>query len=191
MAAKSSIPALEGILLEAQGSRLTMTGYNLETGIRTTVEADIREGGSLVVSARLFGDIIRNLPDDVVNFSTDGVTINIKCGMSDFHIMGTDPREFPELPVVEDGNGFFITQSKLKSMIAQTIFAVSDNESRPIHTGSLFEVESGVLTVVSVDGLPAGPAEGDAGERLRRQRLFLRGARRGPEGSGEDLLRLR
>lgn len=152
VAAKSSIPALEGILLEAQGSRLTMTGYNLETGIRTTVEADIREGGSLVVSARLFGDIIRNLPDDVVNFSTDGVTINIKCGMSDFHIMGTDPREFPELPVVEDGNGFFITQSKLKSMIAQTIFAVSDNESRPIHTGSLFEVESGVLTVVSVDG---------------------------------------
>lgn len=98
VAAKSSIPALEGILLEAQGSRLTMTGYNLETGIRTTVEADIREGGSLVVSARLFGDIIRNLPDDVVNFSTDGVTINIKCGMSDFHIMGTDPREFPELP---------------------------------------------------------------------------------------------
>ena len=64
VAAKSSIPALEGILLEAQGSRLTMTGYNLETGIRTTVEADIREGGSLVVSARLFGDIIRNLPDD-------------------------------------------------------------------------------------------------------------------------------
>jgi len=152
VAAKSSIPALEGILLEAGPDRLNMTGYNLETGIRTTVEASVKEEGSLVVSARLFGDIIRNLPDDMVSLSTDGVTINIRCGMSDYHIMGTDPREFPELPEVADGNGFFVTQSSLKKMISQTIFAVSDNESRPIHTGSLFEIESGVLTMVAVDG---------------------------------------
>ena len=152
VSAKSSIPALEGILLEAEGSLVNLTGYNLETGIRTTVEASIQEEGSLVVSARLLGDIIRNLPDDMVNLSTDGLTINIQCGPSKFHIMGTDTREFPSLPTVEDGNGFFVTQGRLKSMIAQTFFAISDNESRPIHTGSLFEIESGMLTVVSVDG---------------------------------------
>ena len=149
---KSSIPALEGILLETAGDRVKLTGYNLETGIRTTVEADVREEGSLVLSARLFGDIIRSLPDDVVKITTDGMTVNISCGMSDFHIMGTDPREFPDLPSVDDGSALFIQQGKLKSMIAQTIFAVSDNESRPIHTGSLFDIADGKLTMVAVDG---------------------------------------
>lgn len=151
VAAKSSIPALEGILLEAE-SGLKLTGYNLETGIQTRVDAQIAEQGSLVLPARLFGDIIRKLPDDVISFATDGLSVNISCGMSDFHIMGTDPREFPELPDVENENGFLITQSHLKAMIGQTLFAVSDNESRPIHTGSLFEVENGTLTLVSVDG---------------------------------------
>ena len=151
-APKSSIPALEGILIEAEEGRLTLTGYNLETGIRTTLDAEIREEGSLVVSARLLGDIVRRLPDDMISCATGGVSINIRCGPSQFNIMGTDPREFPELPAVEDGNGFNIAQGKLKSMISQTIFAVSDNESRPIHTGSLFEVESGSLTMVAVDG---------------------------------------
>ena len=67
---KSSIPALEGILLEAEGE-LRLTGYNLETGIRTTVPADIQEGGTLVLGARLFGEIIRKLPDDLVYFQSD------------------------------------------------------------------------------------------------------------------------
>ena len=149
---KSSIPALEGILLETGTGRVNLTGYNLETGIRTTVEADVREEGSIVVSSRLFGDIVRNLPDDMVKISTDGLVINITCGLSDYHIMGTDPREFPDLPSVDDGYTVFVRQSKMKSMINQTIFAVSDNESRPIHTGSLFEIDNGNLTVVSVDG---------------------------------------
>ena len=148
---KSSIPALEGILLEA-GSDLRLTGYNLETGIRTTVPAQIEQGGSLVLSARLFGEIIRKLPDDVVVFSADGYMVHISCGMSHFNILATDPEDFPELPSVEDKNGFTIKQSALGSMIRQTLFAVSDNESRPIHTGSLFEVDSTGVTVVSVDG---------------------------------------
>ncbi|MEQ2444163.1 DNA polymerase III subunit beta [Pseudoflavonifractor intestinihominis] len=148
---KSSIPALEGILLEA-GSELRLTGYNLETGIRTIVPADIQSQGSLVLSARLFGEIIRKLPDDTVIFTAENYMVNIKCGMSEFNILGTDPEEFPELPTVEYQNSFVITQERLKAMIGQTLFAVSDNESRPIHTGSLFEVDENGLTVVSVDG---------------------------------------
>lgn len=148
---KSSIPALEGILLEADED-LRLTGYNLETGIRTTVPADIQSKGTLVLGARLFGEIIRKLPDDIVTFSAENYMVNIKCGMSEFNILGTDPEEFPELPTVEYQNSFLIQQQKLKSMISQTLFAVSDNESRPIHTGSLFEIEGDSLTVVSVDG---------------------------------------
>ena len=148
---KSSIPALEGILLEA-GNDLRLTGYNLETGIRTIVPADIREEGTLVLGARLFGEIVRKLPDDIVTFQSENYMVNIKCGMSEFNILGTDPEEFPELPTVEYQNSLILPQSRLKAMISQTLFAVSDNETRPIHTGSLFEVDSNGLTIVSVDG---------------------------------------
>ena len=148
---KSSIPALEGILLEA-GQELRLTGYNLDTGIRTIVPADISETGTLVLAARLFGEIIRKLPDDIVTFQTDNYMVHITCGPSEFNILGTDPEEFPELPTVEYQNSLTLSQSKLKAMISQTIFAVSDNESRPVHTGSLFEADENGLTVVSVDG---------------------------------------
>ena len=134
VAVKSSIPALEGILIEAR-EQLRLTGYNLETGIRAAVPAEIREKGSLVLSARLFGEIIRKMPDDVVVFTSENYMVNIKCGLSEFNILGTDPEEFPELPSVEEQNGL-----------------TSDNESRPVHTGSLFEVDESGLTVVSVDG---------------------------------------
>ena len=148
---KSAIPALEGILIEA-GSALRLTGYNLETGIRTTVPADVTQPGSLVLSARLFGEIVRKMPDDVLYFTADNYMVNVRCGMSEFNILATDPEEFPELPVVDDLNSMTMEQDALRSMISQTLFAVSDNESRPVHTGSLFEVEGDQVTVVSVDG---------------------------------------
>ena len=151
VAAKSSIPAMEGILIEAD-TRLRLTGYDLEKGIQATVPAEIQEPGSLVLSARLFGEIIRKMPDDVVVFTAQNYMVNIKCGLCEFNILGTDPEEFPELPTVDQQNSLTLEQSVLRSMISQTLFAVSDNESRPIHTGSLFEVEKNGLTVVSVDG---------------------------------------
>ena len=151
VAVKSSIAAMEGILVEA-ADQLKLTGYNLETGIQATVPAEIKEKGSLVLSARLFGEIVRKMPDDIVVFSSNGYMVNIKCGMSEFNILGTDAEEFPELPSVEAQSHIYIGQATLRSMIAQTLFAISDNESRPIHTGSLFEVENDQLTVVSVDG---------------------------------------
>ena len=151
VAAKSSIPALEGILIEA-GTQLKLTGYNLETGIQATVPAEIKEGGSLVLSARLFGEIVRKMPDDVVVFTSNGYTVNIKCGLSEFNILATDSEEFPDLPSVDQVNGLTLSQPVMRSMIAQTLFAVSDNESRPVHTGSLFDVDGHNLTVVSVDG---------------------------------------
>jgi DNA polymerase-3 subunit beta len=152
VAQKSSIPALEGILVEA-GQVLRLTGYNLETGIQTTVPAEIQQPGSLVLSARLFGEIVRRLPDDVVVFTSDNFMVNIKCGISEFNILGTDSAEFPALPTVDSLHMVTMQQRKLKSMISQTIFAISTDESRPIHTGSLVEVdEDGLVTMVSVDG---------------------------------------
>lgn len=152
VAVKSSIPALEGILLEA-GEQLRLTGYNLKTGIRGVLPAEIREKGSIVVSARLFGEIIRRLPDDMVTVETNGYAIHITCGMSEFNIMGTDAEEFPDLPLVDGQNTVVMERRTLKMMIEQTLFAVSTNESRPVHTGALFELDSdAVLTLVCVDG---------------------------------------
>ena len=68
VAAKSSIPALEGILLEG-GDTLTLSGYNMQTGIRTIVDAQVQSPGRIVLSARLFGEMIRKMPDDVIVFA--------------------------------------------------------------------------------------------------------------------------
>ena len=150
-APKSSIPALEGILLEAD-RELRITGYNLETGIRTVVPADVEQGGTLVLSAKKLGDIVRNLPDDMVTFTTDGLNVRIVCGDVKYNIQGIDPEEFPDLPAVEPQNALVLPRATLNDMISRTLFAVCTTDGRPILTGSLFEVVGDVLTVVSVDG---------------------------------------
>lgn len=152
VAPKSSILALEGVLLEADNNCLRVSGFNLETGIVTCVEACVDRPGSMVLSARLFGEIIRKLPDDMVSVSAEGSSVHISCGPTSFDIMGSSADEFPELPTVDGGNSIVMEQGKLRSMISRVIFAVSDNESRPIHTGALFEVEENELTMVAVDG---------------------------------------
>lgn len=152
VAAKSTIPALEGVLLQA-GTQLTVSGYNMQTGIRTTLETDITEEGSLVLPARLFGEIIRRLPDDVVTFVSDNKTnVRLTCGDAAYNITALSAEDYPELPEVEDEYSFHIQQQTLRSMISETAFAVSADETRPIHTGSLFEITENGLTVVSVDG---------------------------------------
>lgn len=153
VASKSSIPALEGLLLVCEDGFLTVTGYNMQLGIRTRFACEIEEAGKLVLSARLFGDIIRRMPDDTVTLSSDEkLTVKVHCGDADFDIIGLPAEDFPELPEVEEKNMFFLPEKTLSAMIGQTAFAVSTNEARPVHMGSLFEVGENDLTVVSVDG---------------------------------------
>ncbi|MBQ1351249.1 MAG: DNA polymerase III subunit beta [Oscillospiraceae bacterium] len=148
---KSTIPALEGILIEANES-LLLTGYNLETGIQTICPALVEQPGTTVVNARLFGEILRRLPDDIVSFKMEGDLIHISCQASHFQINSISPDDFPELPAVEQLHMLSIPEGTLKSMISETLFATSRDESKPIHTGSLFEVEENQLTLVAVDG---------------------------------------
>ncbi len=171
VAPKSTIPALEGLLIEAREDCLIITGYNLKTGIRTRIPADVEEPGRLVLSAKLLGDIVRKMPEGSVSVTVENsLLVKLTCSMSYFEIMGSQPEDFPELPSVDAENALRISEKKLQELIGQTIFAVSTNESRPVHTGSLFEVEEGKLTVVSVDGyrlaLRREELEGDSGEKL-------------------------
>lgn len=149
---KTSVPALEGLLIHAEGD-LTISGFDTSTGIRTKVSAEVTEAGEIVLGARLFGDIVRRMPDDVITFVSDEKnTVKLFCGDAHFDIAGISADSYPELPEVEDTYSVSIPQDVLRSMIAQTIFSVSTNDARPVHTGSLFEVNDQGLTVVAVDG---------------------------------------
>ena len=152
-AAKSTVPLLEGLLVEAEDDSIRISGYDLRTGIVTTVSADVTERGGIVLNARLFGEIIRKMPGDEVTVSVNsGYVALIKSGLSEFEILGSPTSDYPELPTVDMQDSIEIGEAMLKKMISQTNFAVSDNESRPIHTGALFEVNEGYLTIVAVDG---------------------------------------
>ena len=151
-ASKSTIPALEGLLLEADTS-LTVSGYDLRKGIYTRIEADVAEKGSIVVGARFLGEMLRRLPDGIVSISADeNLNVTVKCGRSEFNFIGISPADFPEMPAVDGVNNITVPQNILRSMINQTIFAVATSDARPIYTGTLFEIREDVLTLVSVDG---------------------------------------
>ena len=165
---KSPIPALEGILIETGMDCVKLTGYDLKKAIYTKADARVWENGSVVLGARIFGDIIRSLPDGTVSIKTNGLNVSITCEKSDFNIVGTDAADYPELPAIESSTGVSLPQGLLSEMIRQTIFAVSDNESRPVYTGELFEISGDELTVVSVDGYRLA---------LRKEKV---------EGAGED-----
>lgn len=156
VAAKAVMPILECIKLDANvDGNLIVTANNLDICIEYHTVCTITEGGSIALSSRMFGDIIRRLSDDEVDIhvnENNNVT-TIKCGKSEFNIQGMNSMEYPAIPEVQESYRLNMNQDKLKKMIRKTIFAVSQNESRkPILTGSLFEVDTGVLSVVATDG---------------------------------------
>ena len=151
VAAKSAIPCLEGILLRA-GIGVQLTGFNLETGITVKVGASVTEAGLCVMPARLFFDIVRKLPDDIVTIEVDDkLQVSIRGGASSFKITAMDAEDYPDLPDVNGARGTSVPQSALREMIGGTIFSVSENQARPIHTGCLMEVRDETITMVAVD----------------------------------------
>ncbi|MDD6489832.1 MAG: DNA polymerase III subunit beta [Clostridia bacterium] len=150
---KSTIPALEGILIKAADNKITLCGYDLEIGITTTIDADVRENGSAVLTAKLFAEIIRKMPEDTITIETDEKLIAyISGGKAEYKIIGISDEEYPELPSVNGSDKFNINGGTLRSMISQTIYAVSDKDIKPAHKGSLFEIENGNIKIISVDG---------------------------------------
>lgn len=153
VSAKATIPALEGVLIKAYNGSLEISGYDLEIGIVTSIEAIVMEEGEIVVSARLFNDIIRKLPEEIVSIETDDRMITyIHSGAADYQIVGINSAEYPELPNVEEKCAMTVNAEIFKNMIRQTVFATSDNMAKPIYTGSLFEIKDGLFKIVAVDG---------------------------------------
>ncbi len=153
VSSKTSIPALEGILISAQNDQLELCAYDLELGITTVIPAKVQEPGKSVLSAKIFSDIVRKTPDPKIAVTVDEKEMaTIESGCSRFSIIGIPAGEFPELPKLTDSTQIKLAGSLLRSMIRQTVFAVAESDSKPIHQGSLFNIEEGKLDVVSVDG---------------------------------------
>ena len=152
VAAKSSLSVLEGILCRA-GTGLSLTGYNMETAITHQIEAEVTESGECILPARLFGDIIRRLPEGPVTVVVDdSYKVSIRAGYASFSISAESADDYPILPDVSTGKSIRIPQLAMKELINGTIFAVSENQGRPIHTGVKFEVEDMAVSAVAVDG---------------------------------------
>ena len=152
VAQKSSLSVIEGILCRADVG-LSLTGYNMETAITYQIDAEIAEAGECVLPARLFGDIIRRLPEGPVVVSVDeNYKVSIRSGYASFSISAESSQDYPELPDVGSGRPVHIPQNVLKDLIGGTIFAVSENQGRPIHTGVKFEVDDATVSAIAVDG---------------------------------------
>lgn len=152
ISARPAVPILDGILIEAD-EELKLTGYNMEMGIECQMEADIPEKGSFVVFSRMFGDIIRKLPEDIVSIeSKPAQSIQIDSGSSHFTIKCMRAEEFPKIPVVEKTETITLPQKMLRDMIHQTIFAVSTDETRPTLNGCFFKSEGKNVEMVAIDG---------------------------------------
>ena len=150
---RSSIPALEGILLKAEGFQLTLTGYDLEMGITTTIEANVRQAGEIVLSAKLLGDMVRRLPSGEINiYTNESGNASIKGGVAEFDILAMSASDYPDLPTPGADHTLTIRAGMLRGMIEKTLYAVSQDDKKPAHTGELFAIEEDKLTVVALDG---------------------------------------
>ena len=150
---RSSIPVLEGILLKAEGFQLTLTGYDLEMGIVTTIEANIKEPGEIVLNAKLLSSMISRMPAGQISIvAADNGKTTIQSGVAQFEIQSMPATDFPDLPNTGAEQTLIIKTGVLRDMIDRTLYAVSQDEKKPAHTGELFEIELDKLTIVALDG---------------------------------------
>lgn len=150
---RSAIPVLEGILLKAEGFQLTLTGYDMEIGITTTIECNVQIPGETVLNAKQLSEIIHRMPAGEISLElSDNGTVMIQAGVAEFEIPAMMAGDYPNLPNPGADHTTTMPCSKLAEMLNKTLYAVSQDEKKPAHTGELFVIEPGKLTVVALDG---------------------------------------
>ena len=150
---RATLPVLEGILLKAEGFTLTLTGYDLEMGIVTTIEANVLEPGDIVLNAKLLSDMVRRMPAGQIDISVaDSGKTTIQGGVAQFEIQSMPAADFPQLPNTGAEDTLTVKTGVFREMVERTLYAVSQDEKRPAHTGELLEIQPDKLTVVALDG---------------------------------------
>jgi DNA polymerase-3 subunit beta len=150
---KSTLPVLGNLLFEADKNSVTITGTDLEIGLKCKANVEVIEPGSVTIPAKKLSDIVRECPDSDIELNVkDGNKIEIKCGKSKFHIVGISPEDFPNLPVQKKEKSVEMEDKVFLRMIKKTIFSVSSEETRYVLNGALFQVEGKKVRMVSTDG---------------------------------------
>ena len=153
VASKSTMVALEGILLKCNKNQLTLTGYNLELGIIKTIPVQSIEDGEIIINATLLSNIVNKMPEGEIVFTSDHKLLTvIRCHEVEFTVLGLNAEDYPEIPVISDETEFSLEPDVFKQMINQTLFAVAQTEQTPVYTGTLFDIADHTLSIVSVDG---------------------------------------
>lgn len=153
VSSKSTNPALEGILIESGNGSIKLYGYDLDICINTEIEAEVLKEGASVIQAKLFSEIIRKLPEESITIDVNEKNIvYIQSGKVDYKIVGMPAEDYPEITTANTSDVITIEGETLASMIRQTIYAVSDKDTKPAHKGSLFEISNKKIRIVSVDG---------------------------------------
>jgi DNA polymerase-3 subunit beta len=154
ISSRASMPILGNVLLEAANSHLKIAATDLELGIETQVQATVAEPGSITLPARIFGDIVSNLPAAliVLEVSEGETRARISCEHIKFEILGLPASDFPLMPVESGEVVARLDAGMLRTMIRQTSFAVSTDETRPFLTGVYVHLEDGDARLVATDG---------------------------------------
>ncbi|NLD71263.1 MAG: DNA polymerase III subunit beta [Chloroflexi bacterium] len=154
VATRSTLPVLGNILISTDASRLKLSATNLEVGINCWVGAKVDQEGAITVPARLLADFVNSLPPERIdlNLITRTQTLNVKCGRYEANIKGIDAQEFPLILIPEEDHRVRIDPGLLCEMIDQVAFAAATDESRPVLTGVLAEVNADGLTFAAADG---------------------------------------
>lgn len=154
ISAKSSLPILSNILMEATDDSIVLTTTDLDIGITSKISVKPQITGAITVPAKKFSDIIKELPEaEMISISVKkNNLVNIECGNSVFKIMGLPKEEFPQLPEFKDKDSMTLPQKKLKSMLRLTSFAISHDESRYVLNGVLFVIKPTCIRLVATDG---------------------------------------
>ena len=150
---RTTMPILECILIDADSEDIKLISNDMELGIETKIEGEILERGMIALDAKIFSEIVRKLPDSVVNIEIDSNYVTtITCENAIFTIAGMKGDDFSFLPDIEREKSITLSQFSLKELIRQTIFSIASNDNNQIMTGELFEVNGNELKVVSLDG---------------------------------------
>lgn len=179
IAPKTALPILECIKIDASGDgNVVFTGNNIDICIEYNSQCQVSEGGTIALASKMFGEIVRKLPDGDVTISVNpsNYVTKISSGSSKFNIQGIAPDEFPDAPILDEKFRFSLSQSSLKRLIRKTIAFVAQNEGKkPVLTGALFEIKNNYLNVVASDGHRLAVVKEEIKESVDNNKLIVPG----------------
>ncbi|MEO8090564.1 MAG: DNA polymerase III subunit beta [Gemmatimonadales bacterium] len=151
--AKTTLPILSNILLEATKDGIRLSGTDLDVSVSTTVSASVDQEGAITLPARKLVEIVRELPSAAIRLTASGEQrVTIECGRSRFKLLGLPREEFPAFPSVKFEGGWRTSSRELQKLIGHVAFAASTEESRPILNGVLWELRPERMRMVATNG---------------------------------------